>query len=1029
MMKKLFNYIRDGCISTKVRKDSESKKYSAEILSVSTEQKFEWIKKEVLLNGQKVEFILDSGAQISCINEETWKKVGSPFLTKVNFNGKSYTGDEFRILGRFFCSIILNGLEEILLVYVTKEKMNLFGLPWIITFEKKFGYPIVTTLSDKDSDNSINSIQKEIIPTISENKELYIIQKDIQEEIQAELKVKFSQVFEEGLGHCSKTKAHLHLKPGAKPVFVRARPVPIGVKDSVEEEINRLLKMGAIRPIEFADWAAPILAVKKANGKIRVCIDYSTGLNEALELNKYPLPTPQEIWSEMHGNKIFSQLDLRDAYLQVELDSDSKKLANINTHKGLFEVQRLPFGVKSAPAIFQKLMDELISGLKGVFAYLDDLIIASENETEHKKILIQLFERIQKYGLKIQLEKCNFFKPELKFLGHIVSAEGIKPDPKKKAIIQKLPRPQNIKELKSVMGTINYYSKFVNQMHQFRGPLDKLLRKNSIWKWEEEQEKAFEQIKSILSSDLLLTHFDPQFEIIVTADASNYGVGAVISHKYSDGSEKAIEYASKSLSDSEKNYGQIEKEALALVFAVQKFHKMLFGRKFKLRTDHKPLLAIFGNKKGIKIQTASRLQRWALIMTNYDFQIEFVSTEKMGMADSLSRLISKNSENEDKIIALISDSNTFDSGPPDELNEVENSVNYVLNILFEELPIDSNQVKIETDNDIKLKTVIDYIRNNNWPRKIEDSELKFWSTRRQNLQIINGCILFADKVVIPAKLQRKILDSLHSTHSGVVRMKNLAREYIYWPGISNDIEQIAANCDSCQKASKRPIKTDLNPWPAPNKAWERIHIDFAGPCKDGKLYMIIVDAYSKWPEIFGNTTTSAKDSIKNLEWLFSHYGIPKVIVSDNGSPFQSFEFKNYCISKGIHQIFSPPYHPQSNGQAERFVDYFKRMMNKNWGKINWLQEVLLNYRATPHYSLGGKSPAEIFLNRKLRIQLSLIKPEKPGNSINSQREDIRNKMKIWFDKHHGTKLNRFEVGDNILFGNYDKNKQIRWLPG
>nr|CAD2209001.1 unnamed protein product [Meloidogyne enterolobii] len=205
-------------------------------------------------------------------------------------------------------------------------------------------------------------------------------------------------------------------------------------------------------------------------------------------------------------------------------------------------------------------MDELISGLKGVFAYLDDLIIASENETEHKKILIQLFERIQKYGLKIQLEKCNFFKPELKFLGHIVSAEGIKPDPKKKGIIQKLPRPQNIKELKSVMGTINYYSKFVDQMHQFRGPLDKLLRKNSIWKWEEEQEKAFEQIKSILSSDLLLTHFDPQFEIIVTADASNYGVGAVISHKYSDGSEKAIEYASKSLSDSEKIMGKLKRK-------------------------------------------------------------------------------------------------------------------------------------------------------------------------------------------------------------------------------------------------------------------------------------------------------------------------------------------------------------------------------------------------------------------------------------------------------------------------------------
>uniref|UniRef100_A0A1I8B504 RNA-directed DNA polymerase n=1 Tax=Meloidogyne hapla TaxID=6305 RepID=A0A1I8B504_MELHA len=842
-------------------------KSSFEILSVATGHKFDWLKKEVLLNGVKVEFILDSGAQISCINEHTWEKVGSPVLTKVNFSGKSYTGDEFAILGNFVSKVELNGVEENLLVYVTKEKMNLFGLPWIVNFEKRLGYPIVTSI-----------LQNEIKSMVKNNELVYVVESN-SPEIQTELKNKFSRVFEEGLGHCSKMKAHLHLKSEAKPVFVRARPVPIGVKKAVEDEIDRLLSIGAINPIEFANWAAPILAVKKANGKIRVCIDYSTGLNEALELNKYPLPTPQEIWAEMHGNKVFSQLDLRDAYLQIELDDESKKLANINTHRGLFEVQRLPFGVKSAPAIFQKLMDELISGLNG---------------------------------------------SELKFLGHIVSKEGIKPDPEKKSIIQKLQRPKDVKELKSVMGTINYYAKFVREMHEVRGPLDKLLQKNIEWKWEDEQETSFEKIKSILSSDLLLTHFDPQFEIIVTADASNYGVGAMISHKFPDGSEKAIEYASKSLSQSEKNYGQIEKEGLALVFAVQKFHKMLFGRKFKLRTDHKPLVSIFGNKKGIKVQTASRLQRWALILTNYDFDIEFK--------------------------------------------------NY---------PVDNKQIRIETENDQILKKVKEYICNG-WPKQVENHELLFWSSRRQNLQIVDDCILFVNKVVIPLTLRNKILESLHASHSGIVRMKNLAREYVYWPGINKEIEEMSANCKSCQETIKIPVKNELSPWPVPNKSWERIHIDFAGPCKDGKLYMIIIDAYSKWPEVFTNTTTSAKDSIKNLEWAFSHYGFPKTIVSDNGSPFQSYEFKNYCKSKGINQVYSPPYHPQSNGQVERFVDYFKRMMKKNWGKSNWLQEVLLNYRATPHESLNGKSPAEEFLNKKLRIELSLVKPEKSTNSINNR---------------------------------------------
>ncbi|KAL7077667.1 hypothetical protein ACQ4LE_002821 [Meloidogyne hapla] len=976
-------------------------KSSFEILSVATGHKFDWLKKEVLLNGLKVEFILDSGAQISCINEHTWEKVGSPVLTKVNFSGKSYTGDEFAILGNFVSKVELNGVEENLLVYVTKEKMNLFGLPWIVNFEKRLGYPIVTSI-----------LQNEIKSMVKNNELVYVVESN-SPEIQTELKNKFSRVFEEGLGHCSKMKAHLHLKSEAKPVFVRARPVPIGVKKAVEDEIDRLLSIGAINPIEFANWAAPILAVKKANGKIRVCIDYSTGLNEALELNKYPLPTPQEIWAEMHGNKVFSQLDLRDAYLQIELDDESKKLANINTHRGLFEVQRLPFGVKSAPAIFQKLMDELISGLNGVFAYLDDLIIVSKNEREHKEVLFELFERIENYGLKIQLEKCNFFKSELKFLGHIVSKEGIKPDPEKKSIIQKLQRPKDVKELKSVMGTINYYAKFVREMHEVRGPLDKLLQKNIEWKWEDEQETSFEKIKSILSSDLLLTHFDPQFEIIVTADASNYGVGAMISHKFPDGSEKAIEYASKSLSQSEKNYGQIEKEGLALVFAVQKFHKMLFGRKFKLRTDHKPLVSIFGNKKGIKVQTASRLQRWALILTNYDFDIEFVSTDKMGMADSLSRLINNSIENEDKIIALVE----FDSGPPDEINQVEDTVKHVLNIMLEELPVDNKQIRIETENDQILKKVKEYICNG-WPKQVENHELLFWSSRRQNLQIVDDCILFVNKVVIPLTLRNKILESLHASHSGIVRMKNLAREYVYWPGINKEIEEMSANCKSCQETIKIPVKNELSPWPVPNKSWERIHIDFAGPCKDGKLYMIIIDAYSKWPEVFTNTTTSAKDSIKNLE-----------LVSDNGSPFQSYEFKNYCKSKGINQVYSPPYHPQSNGQVERFVDYFKRMMKKNWGKSNWLQEVLLNYRATPHESLNGKSPAEEFLNKKLRIELSLVKPEKSTNSINNRREEIREKMKSWFDNHHGAKSRKYEIGDKVLFSNYSKNKNTEWLVG
>jgi len=242
-------------------KSKFEKKETVEILSVGTVQKFDWLKKVVVLNGVNVEFILDSGAQISCITEDTWKLVGSPTLSEVEFSGKSYTGHEFTILGNFECTVRLNEVEEKMAVYVTKAKMNLFGLPWIVAFENKLGFPIVTSLN-----------KAEPTDIVGKENEVFMVH-DSKKSIEEELKAKFSQVFGPELGKCSKIKAHLHLKKGVKPVFIRARPVPLGVKKSVEEEIDRLLNIGAIKPIEFADWAAPILAVRKQNGKIRVCID------------------------------------------------------------------------------------------------------------------------------------------------------------------------------------------------------------------------------------------------------------------------------------------------------------------------------------------------------------------------------------------------------------------------------------------------------------------------------------------------------------------------------------------------------------------------------------------------------------------------------------------------------------------------------------------------------------------------------------------------------------------------------------
>ncbi|XP_041787294.1 uncharacterized protein K02A2.6-like [Anopheles merus] len=408
-------------------------------------------------------------------------------------------------------------------------------------------------------------------------------------------------------------------------------------------------------PVDFSEWAAPIVAVRKPNGRVRICADYSTGLNEALEPNHYPLPTPEEIFAQLNGSTVFSIVYLSDAYLQLEVDDDSKKLLTINTHRGLFRFNRLAPGVKSAPGVFQRVVDGMIADIPGVRSFIDDVIVFGKDISSHATSLNLLFQRLKEYGFHVKAEKCHFFQSQLGYLGHIVDKQGIRPDPEKVKAIAALPPPTNVPELRSYLGAVNFYGRFVRNIHELRHPMDQLLKKDVKWQWTPACQQAFDQFKRTLQSNLLLMHYDPKLPIIVAADASSTGIGAVIFHQFPDGSMKAVQHASRTLAPAELNYGQPEKEALALVYAVTKFHKYLLGRHFTLLTDHKPLLSIFGSMKGIPLHTANRLQRWALTMLNYDFEIQHVSTNEFGCADLLSRLIDQTIQPEEEyVIAALS---------------------------------------------------------------------------------------------------------------------------------------------------------------------------------------------------------------------------------------------------------------------------------------------------------------------------------------------------------------------------------------
>jgi hypothetical protein len=617
------------------------------------------------------------------------------------------------------------------------------------------------------------------------------------------------------------------------------------------------------------------------------------------------------------------------------------------------------------------------------------------------------------------MEKCKFLQSEIKFLGHIVDANGIRPDPARSESIKKMPPPSDLTSLRSFLGALNYYGRFVKEMRELRAPLDELLRKDVKWEWTENQQKAFDNAKKILLSDLLLTHYNPSLPIVVAADASKDGIGATISHIFPDKSEKVIEHASITFSPAQKNYSQIEKEALGLVFAVQKFHRMLYGRKFTLMTDHKPLVAIFGSKTGIPIYAASRLQRWALILSNYNFDIQYVKTTSFGKADVLSRLIADYPRpEEDILIANI-------------CTETECFVNSMFSANIAPLPITSIEISQATLEDKILQKLAKMCKNG-WPKKCNDSDLIPYFPKREQISEVEGCLVYGERIIIPEIFREKLLKTMHFAHPGIVRMKAIAKDHMYWPGISNDIEKLVRQCNECQSAAKNPIKNSLHPWPNSTEVFQRIHIDFAGPCQDGHSYFLMIDSYSKWPEVYRMSTTSAPATVQVLRTVVDRFGIPKEIVSDNGSQLTSYEFDQFCKEFAIKHTFSPPYHPQSNGQIERFVDTFKRAMKKcRMEGPDWAEKVLLAYRTTPQQALNGHSPDELFLGRKIRTKLSLIHPMSIKNAISPiqiSKEEYRKNMARQFDNKNGTKSNEFIAGEDVYLLNYHYGK-THWIPG
>lgn len=762
----------------------------------------------------------------------------------------------------------------------------------------------------------------------------------------------YNDLFGDDLGELRGYTARLELKEDAKPVFTRARPVPLAMQQEVADKIHEMERLGVWRRVKTSNYASPLVVVPKAKG-LRLCADFKSTINPQLKVDQYPMPEPQDIFAQMSGKRVFSVLDFKRYFEQIKV-ADTEEMLTVNTPRGLFRYNRLPYGVASAPAIAQEISERLIGGMKNVHAFIDDLLIASETMEDHIATLRELFQRLRKAGVKLNREKCVLMKESVHYLGHVVSAQGLSTNSDKVRAVAEMPRPKNMSETKAFMGMVNYYAKFIKNLAETAKPLYELMRQDSVFKWTAECDGAFLRLKKELSEAPVLAHYSLKAPIRLACDASTSGIGATLSTVDDDGTERPITFASRTLSPAEQRYAQIDKEALSLVFGVKKFERYLRGREFELLTDHGPLTHIFGSKERIPAMAAARIVRWALFLSPFNYKIRYKPGAEHANADALSRLPLP------------------DEGKDAHAEEAREFYVYQLEVTK---PLTGSDIARETAVDETLKLIMERVCTGVWPKDDPDERTKMFNRSKDVLSVHDETLFYGRRIVVPHKLRERVLSTLHDHHPGMVRMKALARMHVWWPGIEADVESKVAACEDCQQQQPMPAQ-DTTPWPATTRPGERVHVDYAGPV-NGKWLLVWVDTYSKWIEVGVTSHANAEETVQFMRAFSARWGLPETVVSDNGTPFVSQTFQRFCQENGITHLRAPPYHPQSNGSAERAVREVKKALARHGtGNIQLaVSNFLLGQHATPVGN--GPSPANKMLGRELATRLTRLRGKDP----------------------------------------------------
>lgn len=803
----------------------------------------------------------------------------------------------------------------------------------------------------------------------------------------------------------------------AVPIKQAARRLPRVKQEEARKIVNKMEEQGIIEPSQ-SPWSSPVVLVRKKDGSTRFCVDYRR-LNDVTRKDSYPLPRIDDTIDNLAGSKWFSTLDLRSGYWQIRMDPRHKEKTAFTTGRGLWQFRVMPFGLCNAPATFERLMDHVLAGLPWdvCAVYLDDIIVLGPTFEKKIENLEEVFNRLRAANLKLSPKKCELFQVEVVYLGHIITADGIRTDPAKIETVLSWPQPKNVAELRRFLGFCSYYRRFVNKFTEISEPLFRLTRKNQPFEWNIEAEEAFQNLKQALTSQPVLAFPSENGQFILDTDASAVGIGAVLSQRV-EGEEKVLAYYSRSLNKAERRYCVTRRELLAVVKSIEHFHPYLYGQCFLVRTDHAALrwLMSFKSPEG-------QIARWIQKLQQYHFTVEHRSGQKHVNADALSRrpCVNQNCKKcerlklRDQALAQVESENCHCNGEEPRVDLVTAEERESWSVIVES----KDELRSKQEEDPDLKVLIDLLEVSgerpDWSNVAPGSEkMKVLWAQWESLIIEDGLLYrkFESvdgretklQLIVPESLQEEVLkyvhDNITSGHLGINKTLSRLRERFYWPDCGRAVRNYCRKCDMCaaQKGPKRKDRAPLGRYVV-GCPLERVAIDVTGPfvqSYQGNRYLLVVmDYYTKWPEAYPLPNQEATTVARTIVNEFvCRYGVPLELHSDQGRNFESAVFREMCCLLGIKKTRTSPRHPESDGMVERYNRTLKQQLSlfveeqqKDWDIQ--VPMLLLAYRTANHESTKF-TPAKLMLGHELRVPVDLAfgRPE-PTLSVTNFAQKIQ----------------------------------------